>query len=267
MIYYNKIFINGLQVQGDNCPYYASLYNFLLDSNNTNNDSDLYSNGSYSGSSKINSKTFTLQVATKDDDDIRSALQLTHVIRSGEISLIADVEGLGEVECLVKKESVTTDDFGIMNITFKLCDPNIYSKDYKELILERTIEGGFKVASSFTIPSSWSYTENVKGNIGEIINNGFATIYPIIEIEGEARDFKILNKATGEQLNLNYNLESGELLCIDCNPATRCVKVNNNSIISSKSGSYISLISGSNEIEIDYIGECVCKVRWREVWI
>ena len=133
MIYYNKIFIGGLQVLGDNCPFHANLYNFLLDSNNTNTDSELYSDGSYSGSSKINSKTFTLVVDTKNNN-LKDKLQLTHIISKGEVELIADIEEIGEVSCNVKKESIITDDFGVMTITLKMCNPYIYSKNYKKII-------------------------------------------------------------------------------------------------------------------------------------
>ena len=46
MYRYKTIFVNGLQVLGNNCPYYANLSNFLIDSTNSNNDSELYTDGS-----------------------------------------------------------------------------------------------------------------------------------------------------------------------------------------------------------------------------
>ena len=46
MYIYKTIFVNGLQVLGNNCPYYANLSNFLIDSTNSNNDSELYTDGS-----------------------------------------------------------------------------------------------------------------------------------------------------------------------------------------------------------------------------
>lgn len=265
---YNKMIINGLEILGSNSNYYSNLYNFLLDSSNTNNDSELYSNGSYNGSSKINPKTFTLVVNTKKYRDIKSAMHLTYVVSEGEVSFIVDVEEFGEVECLVKKESITTDDTGEMTITLKMCNPYIFSKNYKEIILEKQIEGGWKFpTSAFIIPESWSYTENVKGNEGECINEGFATVYPEILIEGEARKFNILNKTTGEQLNIDASIQTGELLYVDCRPDTRVIKINDVSAIKYKTGQYISLVTGSNELEIDYEGECTVKIRWREAWI
>ena len=35
MYRYKTIFVNGLQVLGNNCPYYANLTNFLIDSTAT----------------------------------------------------------------------------------------------------------------------------------------------------------------------------------------------------------------------------------------
>ncbi|MDU4326683.1 MAG: phage tail family protein [Clostridium celatum] len=267
---FNKIYLNGLEILGDEtCPYYSNLFNFLFDSVNTNNDSELYMDGSYPGTTKTESKSFTLVTTIKDDSNIKGALQFTHILNQKNlINLVVDIENLGEVECKVKKESITTDDFGIMTVTLKMCDPYIYNKNYKELNLEKEIEGGWKFpTSAFTVPSSWMYTEKIIGNIGEAINEGYVTVFPTFEIQGEGKSFKILNETTGEQLNLNFNLESGQTLFIDCNPNTRCVKVNGVSVISCKSGNYISLISGSNQLKVDYEGECSVNVRWREVWI
>ena len=268
MYTYKTIFVNGLQVLGDNCPYYANLTNFLIDSTNSNNDSELYTDGSYSGTSKIESKTFNLIVWTKKDDDIKAAMQLSYVIRKGDFPLIAEVEGLGKIECVVKKESITTDEFGVMTIQLKANDPCIYSKDYKELVLEKQIEGGWKYPTqSFTIPNSWTFTENIIGNVGECINEGYATVYPEITIEGEGSDFKILNQTTGEQLNLNLEIQTGDSIYIDCRPNTRTIKVNGELKVKYKSGEYLSLINGSNQLKVDYTGSCVVYVRWKEAWI
>ena len=268
MYRYKTIFVNGLQVLGNNCPYCANLTNFLIDSTNNNNDSELYVDGSYSGTSKIESKTFNLIVWTKKDDDIKAAMQLSYVIRKGDFPLIAEVEGLGTVECIVKKESITTDEFGVMTIQLKANDPCIYSKDYKELVLEKQIEGGWKYPTqSFTVPNSWTFTETVIGNVGECINEGYATVYPEIIIEGEGSDFRVINNTSKEQLNIDVSIQTGDILYIDCKPETRKITLNNSSIMKHKSGEYISLLNGSNELKVDYTGNCTVYIRWREAWI
>ena len=110
-------------------------------------------------------------------------------------------------------------------------------------------------------------TVSVIGNIGECINEGYATIYPEITIEGEGSDFKILNQTTGEQLNLNLEIKTGDSIYVDCRPGTRTIKVNEESKIKYKSGEYLSLINGSNQLKVEYTGSCVVYVRWREAWI
>ena len=84
MYRYKTIFVNGLQVLGNNCPYYANLSNFLIDSTNNNNDSERDTDGSYSGTSKIGSMTFNLIVWAKNDNDIKAAIQVTCVISKGD---------------------------------------------------------------------------------------------------------------------------------------------------------------------------------------
>ena len=82
---YNKITIGGLEVLGnESCPYYSNLYNFLFDGTNTNNDSSLYSDGDYAGTSKRNAKTFTLVTMVKNENNIKSALQLSYILNKKE---------------------------------------------------------------------------------------------------------------------------------------------------------------------------------------
>ena len=118
---YNKITIGGLEVLGnESCPYYSNLYNFLFDGTNTNNDSSLYSDGDYAGTSKRNAKSFTLVTMVKKENNVKAALQLSYILnKKEEIELIADIENLGEVSCKVKTESITTDDFDTITATLK----------------------------------------------------------------------------------------------------------------------------------------------------
>lgn len=272
-MYYNKITINGLDVLGDeHCPYAANLYNFLIDSTNTNNDSELYGDGSYSGTYKTNAKQFSMTVITKKENDTKASLQLAHVINQGLIPLMVDIENFGIVECEVKKESITTDDFGLMTISFIIPNGYIYKKKIKELVLERQIEGGFVIPESgFSVPESgFIINEKVIGNIGECINEGFKTIYPEIYIEGDGSYFEIKNKTTNETLIINSFIES-QTLYVDCRKESRKIKLIDGKIeknyLKYKQGDYISLISGSNIIEINYEGEAVVTIKYRECYV
>lgn len=267
---YNRINIGGLEVLGnESCPYYSNLSNFLIDGTIENNDSTLYFDGDYPGNSRRTSKTFTLTTVVKKQTNIKAALQLSYILnKKEELDFTVDVEDLGEVSCKVKPESITTDEYDVMTIVLKMCDPNVYTKNYKELELKRIVEGGWLYpTSSFSLPNEWTFTETVLGNSGECVNDGFATIYPELTIIGDAEDIKIKNETTGEQLNLNIEITSDNELYVDCRPTSRCVKYNNINMISCKSGDYISLISGSNVISVEYDGTCSVLLRWKESWV
>lgn len=273
LLTYKRIWLNGLQVLGDNCPYTSNLYNFLYDSSNTNNDSELMIDGNHSGTSKINAKTFTMILDTitangiKAKDDIKKKLQVTYIISKGLIPIIVEIDGLGKVIVNAKKESIVTDDNGIMTITFSQPDPYVYCYEYKEIVLEKKIEGGFTLPPTFTLPSSWTLNAKEVGNIGEIINEGYVTTYPEITIEGEGFDFKVFNLTTGEQLNINTSLEYGQKMFINCHPKHIKVYKDDESIINYKTGNYISLVHGSNEIKVEYEGTATVSIRFREAYI
>lgn len=267
---YNRINIGGLEVLGnESCPYYSNLSNFLIDGTIENNDSTLYFDGDYPGNTRRTSKTFTLTTVVKNQNNIKAALQLSYILnKKEELDFTVDVENLGEVSCKVKPESITTDEYDVMTIVLKMCDPNIYTKNYKELILEKKIQGGWKYpTSAFKLPTSWTFTETVLGNSGECFNEGFATIYPEITIIGDATNIIIKNETTGEQLNLDIDTSSDEELYIDCRPSTRCIRYNGRSMIPYKTGDYLTLVEGSNLISVDYEGSCVVSVRWKEAWV
>lgn len=266
MFNFEKIILNGLNLIPSN--EYTAHIEGLFDSSNNNSTSNLFTNGEYLGGFKTSSKKITLTLIRKRDT-FNSFSQINYLINQGEVDLDFQTSIDERIfTCKVLKESIVYNEYGNAVITFKLCDPNIYLKDYKELILEKRVEGGWKFpTSSFTIPSSWVYTENVIGNIGECINEGYSTVYPFIEIIGEGSDFKIINETTKEQLNLNINIEAGQVLYVDCNPASRCVKRNEESVIKHKTGTYISLVTGSNSLKVDYVGECTVSVKWRESWL
>ena len=68
-------------------------------------------------------------------------------------------------------------------------------------------------------------------------------------------------------MNIDVSIQTGDILFIDCRPETRKITLNNNSVMKYKSGEYISLGNGSNELKVDYTGDCTVYIRWREAWI
>ena len=265
MFNYEKIILNGLNLMPS--EDFSTDIQGLFDSNNNNTTSDLYTDGRKVGNTKLDSKTITITVYKKRDN-FKAMLQLNHIINQGEIDLEFKIDEDDNIYyCKVLKESIMYDDIGNAAITFIVCDPNIYLRDYKELSLEKRVEGGFLLPASFTIPDGFNFIETELGNVGEIINEGFQTIYPEIIIEGDGSNFEIMNKTTGETLYLDYSISTDDRIYIDCNPKSRKVRNNNASILKYKHGVYLSLIAGTNNIEVNYDGEVIVTVRWREAYV
>ena len=109
------------------------------------------------------------------------------------------------------------------------------------------------------------------GNNGIVYNNGYNTIYPVIEIIGEISSISIENKSTGEALSVNSNLNIGEVLIVDCRKETRSIikmdatgeEVN---CLKYKSGVWLSLKNAENEINISYNGTAQATVKWKECY-
>ena len=66
---------------------------------------------------------------------------------------------------------------------------------------------------------------------------------------------------------MDYSISTDDRIYIDCNPKSRKVRNNNASILKYKHGVYLSLIAGANNIEVNYDGEVIVTVRWREAYV
>lgn len=264
----NKIILNGLQIQPSN-TYAAKLEN-VFNFNKTTNESDTFYDGTFFGNSKVNAKDLTLEIITKEMNDIEAIKHLNYLLQQSQFNLLfsfLDENIMYEciAECIAKAESDEK-----ITCTLHLCDPNIYKHEESSLVLEKQITGGYYFDTngySFN-DEGYSFTEKMTGNCGEVINSGYSTIYPRISIAGDGSDFKITNKTTGETLNINYTIHSGDSIEIICNPKKRKIKLNNSiSLMKYKSGQFISLPNGTNEINVDYQGDCTVTINWRECYI
>lgn len=267
MITCSYISLGGLQLLPS--KNFAAVLNDIFDFNKALTESSLYYDGSFFGSSKISSKDLTLSVIVKhqfDLGEVQAEQQLNYILKQKNIILQFKLENDNNLyECIV---NCTARASSIDEITaiLHLSDPNIYKKETSKE-LTKAMSGGFYFTSSgFTVSSGgFEFNETVIGNQAEIINNGDA-IYPIITIKGDATNIKISNITTGETLYINYKLTGNDSLIVDCNPATRKIRLNDKiPLMKYKSGSYITLINGSNVLNVDYIGDCTVKVTYREV--
>ena len=76
---------------------------------------------------------------------------------------------------------------------------------------------------------------------------------------------------TGEELKINSNLNTGEMLIVDCRKETRSIikidatgeEVN---YLKHKSGVWLSLKNAENEISIKYDGTAQANIKWKECY-
>ena len=267
MITCSYISLGGLQLLPSES--FCAALNGILDFNKELTESELYYDGSFFGSSKISSKDLTLYVIVKHQfnlKEIQAEQQLNYILKQENIKLQFKLEEDNNLyECIVNC-TARANSADEITATLHLSDPNIYKQETtKELT--KAMSGGFYFTSSgFTIlADGFEFSETVIGNQAEIINNG-DTIYPFITIKGDVTDIKIKNETTGETLHINYPLSNNDVLTVDCSPSTRKVRLNDRiPLMKYKTGSYITLINGSNILTVDYTGDCTVFIKYKEV--
>ena len=266
MIDCTYIELNGLIIQ-PSTDYVARL-DGIMDFQKDINESELFYDGAFYGSSKITSRDLTLSVIIKHQfnaNENRAEKQLNFILKEENIKLKFKLENDNNFyECIVNCTSKATD-IDKITCTLHLSDPNIYKA---EIIteLEKKMQGGFCFTpDGFTISSGgFEFSETLIGNTVEILNPS-TTIYPTFNIKGDTDYINISNLTTGEVLKINCNISSEHTLFIDCNPSSRKIRYNNKPYTRYKSGSYISLVNGSNIIKVDYSGTCTVGISYQEV--
>ena len=276
-MWFSKIKLGGLSLLGEDSIYGCKIEG-IFDSVSNHNETALITNGSKKGLSKKEPLTITLQLILKNNipsiDSFNNFSYLNYILGQDNILLeflLCDDEEYYNLE--VNKESVSfSEDYSLIDIVLKAFDPFIYKKDEKNLELEAEIEGGYSFpANGYSFPNEHIFNETTMGNTGIIYNDGFNTVYPVIEIVGEISNISIKNNTTGEELNINSNLNTGEMLIVDCRKETRSIikkdatgeEVN---YLKHKSGVWLSLKNAENEISIKYDGTAQVNIKWKECY-
>lgn len=272
MLLCSEIYLGGLQLYPS--ENYSATLSGIMDFTKTISSSDLYYDGEHYGHSKINSKDLTLTVMVKNQYSyLEKELEqhLNYILQQENIKLqfrFDDMFNKDELfECLVNCTSRANDMDGHGRIVanLHLSSPYIYGET-KVVTLEKQMTGGFYFNDStgFEISSEgFHFEETVIGNTAEIYING-NTVYPLITIEGQANNFRIINRTTGEVLKINYQTNSYDKMVINCRPESRSVKLDKVSLIKYKSGQFLSLVNGSNDIIVEYDGDCAVKFEYKE---
>lgn len=275
-----SLILNGLQLIPSNNIYIAKI-DGLFDSTNTNNLNDLISDGSAVGTTKINSKTINMQIAIQDTVSLKEQIKyykhLNYLLNEKSIKIEFKFEGEDDyfyIECV--KESISYQEFDVIQAVLIAPNPYILKRDFENITLGKRLEGGFSFYSigyNFN-QSGFSFNEREVGNDGIVVNDCYNTIFPLISIKGdELKSVTIENKTTGESIAIDVDIKVDEELFVDCRLETRGVykideKGIKTSVIRHKRGTWISLISGENHLEIKYTGsKALAKVNWRETWV
>ena len=276
-MWFSKIKLGGLSLLGEDSIYGCKIEG-IFDSDSNHNETALITNGSKKGLSKKEPLTITLHLILKNNissiDSFNNFSHLNYILGQDNILLeflLCDDEEYYNLE--VNKESVSfSEDYSLIDIVLKAFDPFIYKRDEKNLELEAKIEGGYSFpVNGYSFPNEHMFNETVTGNTGIIYNDGFNTVYPVMEIVGEISNISIKNNTTGEELNINSNLNTGEMLIVDCRKETRSIikidatgeEVN---YLKHKSGVWLSLKNAENEISIKYDGTAQVNIKWNECY-
>ena len=276
-MWFSKIKLGGLSLLGKD-SIYACKIEGIFDNDSNHNETALITDGSKKGLSKKEPLTITLHLMLKNNipsiDSFNNFSYLNYVLGQDNILLeflLCDDDEYYNLK--VNKESVSfSEDYSLIDIVLKAFDPFIYKRDEKNLELEAEIEGGYSFpANGYSFPNEHIFNETTMGNTGIIYNDGFNTVYPVIEIVGEISNISIKNNTTGEELNINSNLNTGEMLIVDCRKETRSIikidatgeEVN---YLKHKSGVWLSLKNAENEISIKYDGTAQTNIKWKECY-
>ena len=276
-MWFSKIKLGGLSLLGEDSIYGGRIEG-LLDSNSQHNESALITDGSKKGLSKKEPLTISLFLILKENISSIKAfnnfVQLNYILNQDNIMLEYVLFNDNKYYNLeVNKESISySEDYNLINIVLKAFNPFIYKRDEKSLELELEIEGGYSFpVNGYSFPNEHIFNETIIGNTGIIYNDGFNTVYPVIEIVGEISNISIKNNTTGEELKINSNLNTGEMLIVDCRKETRSIikidatgeEVN---YLKHKSGVWLSLKNAENEISIKYDGTAQVNIKWKECY-
>ena len=196
MITVNKINLGGLDLQPSR-DFSATLTG-ILDFSQTITESENFYDGTFFGSCKNDAKNLTLKVMTKylfDTKEIEAEKHLNYILHQPQIILKFSLED----EDILYRCTVTcisrVDTDGEIDCILHLCDPNIYKDEITENTFKKEYSGGFTFSSSgYTISSAgFTFVETITGDVLNIQNDSYSTLYPVISIKGTGKNVSIQN--------------------------------------------------------------------------
>ena len=124
-------------------------------------------------------------------------------------------------------------------------------------------------------PTQKSESANFNGatavNIS-VTNNGHVGAYPVITIAGPVTNPVITLVSTGEVIDLDYTIASGDTVTIDCDPEKKTCKLDDGTNLMgyvTKASTFFDLPRGSDTVQIvaDAGSTGLCTVKWYERYL
>lgn len=231
-----NITINGLQL-GYGTPYHISAPVEGLETPPIRTSNDNYSGkdggvvtGQFYSPRLITISGFIIGSTAQAYEASRTALQEALPIREDLDVVITTFSGL-EYLTTIRVTSIQMPIIDPVGGEFKVdlfaSDPNLYTSLLNSINIPINASGGFILPVIFPIVFASGTT------ITNVTNNGPVTVYPTITITGEAHHPVIENTDTGEKVDVDIDMSTGDVLVIDM--FNRTITLNGGSVISFRS--------------------------------
>lgn len=267
----DKIVLGGLQLYPSE-NYIAKVYG-LFDVKRDTSSSDLMSDGEKKGISKIIKKTLNIDIWLKGKNSRRDYFELNKILNRNGIKLQVYFEEIGWLETNIDIDTRIDDEDGIkIGVVATMFDPYLYG-DEKSVELKVVKEGGIVIDNN---PRQFPIVFNttISGNRGVLVNDGMYTSYSYVTISGACSNISITNETTGEQMRINVELGSDDVLVIDSRLNTRGIYLNGKRRpdLNVGNSSWLTVPIGESVWKFDRTASSDnvskhCKIGFREVFV
>ena len=281
--YYSFAF-NGFVFGGSNSPYQILAVDGLEGLPNIRNQDDNrgYADGMFTGNDFLSGRTITITMLTlggngnsaqKNFDILQRALLPQ---RSGTTVLqfqLSSAAGLQRINSRVRANKTIVDPdytYGFIKsqFTFFCADPRYY--DDAAQVATMSFNAG-TLGRTYNRTYPLSYGGGIASNYTSIVNNGWATTYPTITIQGPIKNPIVGNFTTGQSIGLSGTYSATDVIYIDLDQklitlngvSARNLLLGGSQWFAAPPGTSQFFLSGTNTIS----GQTVATVSYRSAYI
>lgn len=150
-------------------------------------------------------------------------------------------------------------------LQIEIPDPRVYSEEeFSEVLTPGTLSGGWTFPWTFP----WTFGTISSGSV-DVINTGAFDTPPVVVINGPATSPRVQNLTTGEFMQLDFEVMSGETLTLNFRDKTALLNGIANRWNYRRYGStWFPLRPGSNPIQYTLAaGSGSLTIYWRNAWL